>query len=68
MPVPYNTMFLTVENNEDMNPLAIKLNGAPYCYRLSAVARLGNVDTCGVDAENTVLSERILTNFTPINI
>ena len=68
MPTPYNTMFLTVENNEDMNPLAIKLNGAPYCYRLSAVARLGNVDTCGVDAENTVLSERILTNFTPINI
>lgn len=68
MPAPYNTMFLTVENNVDMDPLAIKLNGAQYCYRLSAVARLGNVDTCGVDAENTTLSGRILTNFTPINI
>lgn len=68
MPAPYNTMFLSIEDNEDMDPLAIKLNGAPYCYRLSGVARLGNVDTCGVDAENTILSGRLITNFTTINL
>lgn len=61
MPAPYNTMFLTAVGT------VIKLNGAPYCFRLTGLARIGNVDTCGTGVADTTLSGRLLTNFVPTN-
>ena len=61
MPAPYNSMFLTATGT------VLKLNNAPYCFSITGVAELGNVDTCGTGYADTTLSGRIGTTFTPIN-
>jgi len=61
MPAPYNSMFLTAVGT------VLKLNNAPYCFKLTAIAELGNVDTCGAGYADTTLSGRVVTSFVEIN-
>jgi len=62
MPSPYNTMYLTVAGN------VLKLNNAPYCFRLSGVARFGNVDTCDtITHKDSVITGKGSTNFGLLN-
>lgn len=61
MPAPYNSMYLTVSGN------LIKLNNAPYCYRLTATARYGNVGICGAGMADTTLTDKSVTSFNTLN-
>ena len=61
MPAPYNTYFLSLTGT------TIKLNNAPYCFKLKGTAKLGDIGVCAGSAASTTTINRVDTGFTPLN-
>ncbi len=61
MPAPYNTYFLSLAGT------TIKLNNAPYCFKLKGTAKLGDIGVCAGSAASTTTTNTVDTGFTPLN-